>query len=123
VLVLDQPIADVAPKPYRRTPLTGSVGRAARIVGYGNTNGTAGTGSGTKRDLATTIKEVRDGVLTIGKHGAVSCQGDSGGPALVDEGGVETIAGVSSYGDIGCVESGSYSRTELCAEFFDSFIH
>lgn len=121
VLVLDEPAVGITPKPYRKTPLTDGLGRTARIVGYGNTNGTAGTGSGTKRELATKIKEVRDGVLTIGKRGAVSCQGDSGGPAFVDEGGVETIAGISSYGDIGCVESGSYSRTELCAAFFDQF--
>lgn len=121
VLVLEEAVAGVAPKTYRKTPLVGSVGRAARIVGYGNTNGTTHTGGGTKRELATKIKEVRDGVLAIGKRGAVSCQGDSGGPAFVDEDGVEVIAGVSSYGDIGCVETGSYARTELCAEFFDRY--
>jgi V8-like Glu-specific endopeptidase len=122
VIVLEEPVTGVAPKPYRKTQLgPGGLGQPARIVGYGNTNGRAGTGSGTKRELATKIKEVRDGVLTIGKLGAVSCQGDSGGPAFISEGGVETIAGISSYGDIGCVESGSYARTELCAAFFDSF--
>jgi len=123
VLVLEDAVAGVEPKTYRRTPLTGSVGRAARIVGYGNTNGSTHTGGGTKRELATKIKEVRDGVLAIGKRGAVSCQGDSGGPAFVVEGGVEVIAGVSSYGDIGCVETGSYARTELCAEFFDRYVN
>lgn len=122
VLVLDAPVEGVAPKAYRRTPLGTGVGRAARIVGYGNTNGSTGTGSGTKRMLATRIKEVRDGILTIGQRGAVSCQGDSGGPAFVEEDGVEVIAGISSYGDVGCIESGSYARTELCAELFDRYV-
>jgi V8-like Glu-specific endopeptidase len=122
VIVLEEPVTGVAPKPYKKTQLgAAGLGQPARIVGYGNTNGRAGTGSGTKRELATKIKEVRDGVLTIGSRGAVSCQGDSGGPAFISEGGVETVAGISSYGDIGCVESGSYARTELCAAFFDSF--
>jgi V8-like Glu-specific endopeptidase len=123
VLILEEPIADITPKTYRKTPLSASaVGTTARIVGYGNTNGAAGTGSGTKRELATRIKEVRDGVLTIGSRGAVSCQGDSGGPAFLSEGGEEVIAGISSYGDVGCVENGSYARTELCAPFFDQFV-
>lgn len=121
VLVLESPVDGVTPKAYRKTPLANGVGRAARIVGYGNTNGSAGTGSGTKRQLATRVKAVRDGILTIGERGHVSCQGDSGGPAFIEEDGVEVIAGVSSYGDIGCVESGSYARTELCAAFFDGF--
>lgn len=122
VIVLEEPVTAVTPKPYKRTKMGAeSLQAPARIVGYGNTNGRAGTGSGTKRELATKIKEVRDGVLTIGSLGAVSCQGDSGGPAFVSEGGVETIAAISSYGDIGCVESGSYARTELCAAFFDGF--
>jgi V8-like Glu-specific endopeptidase len=124
VLVLEDPITDITPKTYRKAPLPASaVGTTARIVGYGNTNGAAGTGSGTKRELATRIKEVRDGVLTIGSRGAVSCQGDSGGPAFLSEGGEEVIAGISSYGDVGCVENGSYARTELCAPFFDQFVH
>ena len=123
VLVLQDPVTGIAPKSYRRTPLgAAGLGQMARIVGYGNTNGTAGTGSGTKRELVTRIKEVRDGVLTIGSVGATSCQGDSGGPAFLSEGGVEVISGISSYGDIGCQRSGSYARTELCADFFDQFV-
>ncbi|MBS2019602.1 MAG: trypsin-like serine protease [Deltaproteobacteria bacterium] len=122
-LILDQPITDIAPKPFSREPMTASsVGETARIVGYGHTNGSSQTGAGTKRQLQTRIKEVRDGVLTIGSRGAVSCQGDSGGPAFVTRNGVEVMAGISSYGDIGCVESGSYARTELCAAFYDAII-
>lgn len=40
VLVLDQAVSGVAPKPYRKTPLTtAAIGSAARIVGFGHTNG------------------------------------------------------------------------------------
>lgn len=122
-LVLEQPITGIPPKALSRSTMTtSSVGETARIVGFGHTDGASQTGGGIKRHLQTRIKEVRDGVLTIGARGAVSCQGDSGGPAFVVRGGVEVMAGISSYGDIGCVEQGSYSRTELCAPFFDAII-
>src|SRR5262249_24446073 len=95
---------------------------AARIVGFGQTNGTAHTGGGTKRTLSTRIVEVRDGIVSIGGPGSTSCQGDSGGPMFIDDNGVETVAGISSYRTINCAGAGSYSRTELCAQWVDTFV-
>lgn len=123
ILVMEQPVAGVTPKPFGRFPMTTShVGQALRVVGYGDTDGYAHTGSGTKRQITTTVKGVYDGVLSLGQQGNTSCQGDSGGPAFMTVNGVETMVGISSYGEQNCVGEGKYSRTELCAAWFDTFL-
>lgn len=123
ILTLEDAVTNIAPIPYNHTAMDASwVGLAATIVGFGVTNGTAQTGSGTKRLLATSIKGVADGVLTIGGFGGTSCQGDSGGPTLMMRSGVETVVGISSYGVQGCTDAGSYSRAELCAPWIDSVV-
>jgi len=97
VLVLDQPVAGVAPKPYSRTAVDASFhGMPVRIVGYGVTNGPAQTGSGTKRQLSTFITGHYGGVITTGRPGKTTCQGDSGGPTFAMFGGVETMVGITS---------------------------
>ncbi|WP_437620350.1 S1 family peptidase [Sorangium sp. So ce1151] len=44
-----------------------------------------------------------------------TCLGDSGGPAFLVRGGVERVAGVSSYGDAHCEIDGVDARTDLPA--------
>lgn len=123
VLILDAPVTNIAPKPYSRVAMTqSSVGRAARIVGFGVTNGYAQTGGGTKRTLSTKIVEVSGGIASIGGYGGTSCQGDSGGPMFIDENGVETVGAISSFGVQNCIAEGSYARTELCADWIDTFV-
>jgi hypothetical protein len=118
---LDAPVAGVTPIPYGSFAMDASwVGKAVTQIGYGFTSGN-GTGSGIKRELATTIGDVHDGVLGLAENGTGTCQGDSGGPTLWDAGGgVTEVVGVSSYGSQGCPGGGFMSRTELCAPWLDS---
>ena len=122
VLILDKAVAGVAPKPYSRTAVDASFhGKPVRIVGYGVTNGPAQTGSGTKRQLSTTITGHYGGVITTGSPGRTTCQGDSGGPTFALLGGIETMIGITSFGALGCPGEGAMSRADLCASFFDQF--
>ena len=121
LIELDAPVAGVAPIPYGSFAMDASfVGTAVTQIGYGFTDGN-GNGSGIKRELATTIGDVHDGVLGLAENGTGTCQGDSGGPTLYDAGGgVTEVVGVSSYGSQGCPGGGYMSRTELCAPWLDS---
>ena len=47
------------------------------------------------------------------------CQGDSGGPAMVKIGGIEYVAGLTSYGDSACAKTGISTATQ---DFYDWII-
>lgn len=102
------------------------------FVGYGVTDGVAGTGFGTRRVVTFPILAV--GPATVGGTPGVidatqfyyqvparnTCTGDSGGPAFIVRGGVERHAGVTSFGDDPCTLDGVQARTD--AEAIRSFI-
>jgi hypothetical protein len=122
VLVLAKD-APVKPIPINRAPLSKAmIGDAVRVIGFGFTSGYTYTGSGVKRQITTTITDVYQGVLSFGKAGKTSCQGDSGGPVLMKVNGVESVAGVLSYGYPNCAGSGSAARVDLCTSFLDPFL-
>ena len=95
------------------------VGLQLRVVGFGNTDGEAGTGAGRKRQVTLPLKGVRPGHLTIGDHLYNTCQGDSGGPTFAMFGGTEYIVGVTSYGAGGCTGLSALTRTDA---MWDSFL-
>jgi secreted trypsin-like serine protease len=118
VLELEKPFTAAPVIPYNTTPITAALkGTPARLVGYGNDDGNAGTGAGTKRMTSSTIADLDQGVVQAGEAGKTTCQGDSGGPLLVQLNGVWTTIGITSYGEQGCVSGGWYSRTDLCASW------
>lgn len=122
VLMLAQPVSGVAPKAYSHTVVDASFdGSAVRVVGYGVSNGVAQTGSGTKRELNTTLVSHEGGVINVGSAGHTSCQGDSGGPTFKMMGGVETMIGITSFGQLNCPTYGSMTRVDMCAAFIDSY--
>jgi len=111
VAILEQPVTDIAPIPWRRTPLDSSfVNSDVRLVGYGLNDGFGQTGAGTKREITVQIGSVDPKIIQVGNFGATSCNGDSGGPALVNIDGVETLVGVTSFGIIFCIGPGSYTN-------------
>jgi V8-like Glu-specific endopeptidase len=120
VLASDAPVTAVA---INRTPLTSSViGSPVHVVGFGNDDGAADTGFGTKRFIDTTVVGLTSGDLELGQSGETTCQGDSGGPALMDLGGVTSIVGITSWGYVGCTTYGSSSRVELSSAWIDSVV-
>jgi V8-like Glu-specific endopeptidase len=98
------------------------VGSPVHVVGFGNDNGQAGTGSGLKREIHTTLTSLEQGVMNVGHGGQTTCQGDSGGPSFMKIGGVDTVVGITSYGEQGCVSYGSSTRVDLSAAWIDPFI-
>lgn len=115
--------APVTPLAINTTALTQSmVNSSVYVVGYGNNNGQAGTGAGTKRSLHTKLVGLEQGVIDIGGSGQTTCQGDSGGPTFMTVNGQSVIIGITSYGEEGCVSYGSSTRVDLSASFIQPFI-
>lgn len=136
VVILSSP-APMAPLPYNRKPLAQTmVGQAARIVGYGITDGmdTMGTTAGTRRTAPSQLAHLSDLFVGLqdGQHGI--CEGDSGGPAFMMLNGVETIVGVTSFGFTNCpltadaaaiaqgFEAGNDTRIDTFASFIDQWV-
>ncbi len=115
--------APTAPIEINRAPLTkGDVGKPVHVVGFGNDDGWAGTGSGLKRAIDTTLAGLEQGVVNIGKAGQTTCQGDSGGPTFLRVNGKDVVIGITSYGEQGCVSYGSSTRVDLSAPWIDSYL-
>src|SRR5690606_27799595 len=61
-------------------------------------------------------------LIAYGSSDENTCQGDSGGPNFVTIGGVEYIAGVTSFGDIGCAAAGAGTRVDRYLPFIRSYV-
>jgi len=94
------------------------VGEQAVIAGWGND--VSGSGGNTLRAGAVTISAV--GAITLetvhSGTGSAVCSGDSGGPLLLAEGGVWSVAGITSATSIGgsCAQGTSYYASVRNAE-------
>jgi V8-like Glu-specific endopeptidase len=109
--------------PYNRAPMTAAMrGQSVRIIGYGVTAADAGTTAGVKRQAAAALTNFDGAILQIGDAMHETCNGDSGGPALFKVGGVETIVGVTSFGDASCQVGGFDSRVDVDAPFIDAVV-
>jgi V8-like Glu-specific endopeptidase len=122
LIVLSSPMA-VAPIPINRASVGGALGKTARYVGYGVTNGERGTGSGIKRQASGEIGFVNKDLIGMGANGHLTCNGDSGGPLFMDTGsGRESLIGVTSFGDETCVENGFFMRLDTQLAWVDEQI-
>lgn len=122
VAILQNPVS-IAPLPYSHTAVDVSFnGKSVRFVGYGFDNGTAQTGAGVKRTTTTTLTDHTDLLLHFVDATHQTCNGDSGGPALMNLGGTETIAGLTSYGDVNCSMGGWDTRVDAMAAWIDSYV-
>jgi V8-like Glu-specific endopeptidase len=122
VVILEHATA-LAPLPYLHQPLAASaVGRMVRIVGYGLTSGTAGTGAGIKRQALTSLRAISDTLLEVGNAQRSTCNGDSGGPAFMTVGGVETIVGTTSFGNAQCTDGGYDARVDTDLAFIERYL-
>ncbi|AUX39113.1 trypsin [Sorangium cellulosum] len=131
--------APVQPAPLLRERMENNgwyVGPAYTFVGYGVSDGVAGTGFGTRRVVTFPILAVGPAAVggTPGSIDATqfyyqvpsmnTCSGDSGGPAFLVRWGVERHAGVTSFGDDPCTLDGVQARTDerQIAEFIQPTI-
>ena len=131
VLVLTTPVgSDVTPIPYNKTvdPSTLS-GASLRLIGFGTTGSTSpnDTSSGVKRTVMSTLSSVNQYLLEFDDVRHNTCEGDSGGPALASIDGVETIVGITSFGESApgaqsCNGAGFDTRVDLYSDFIQPFI-
>ena len=113
----------IAPVPINRTPLDRTlVGKATRVVGFGATEGKNRTGVGVKRTVTTKLDDYSALLVHVGDSAHQSCEGDSGGPALMTLNGVETLVGITSYGQAGCVEGGYHTRVDAYTSFLNLYL-
>lgn len=105
-----------------RSIATSAVGKSILAVGFGLSDGINKTGSGTKRQGALPIKEVRAVEIAAGKPGLSTCQGDSGGPWFGRIGNQDMIIGITSYGPAGCVDASSATRVDKVMDFIKPFL-
>ena len=118
VVLLAEPADGIQPMPINHESLAGHEGEQVHLVGWGRTNGD-GEDFGIKRDVMSSLEGSDDLVMQYGSATANTCQGDSGGPNFMTIGGVEVIAGITSYGNVGCDQFGVGTRVDA---FADSFI-
>ncbi|MHB8875529.1 MAG: S1 family peptidase [Myxococcaceae bacterium] len=98
VALLERAPAVSAPKPWNSASVSTYGGRALRAVGYGTT-GASGAGSGIKRQVALTFRQLSSTHIYLGDMvGKGVCHGDSGGPSFhTFSDGVERQVGIHSY--------------------------
>ena len=119
--------------------LTSSVGFTSADVGVTNLNfvgfGVTETGSsGTKLEVGLTLGGLGCSVSGCPSAGDSAtqisydqssvegpCSGDSGGPAFVDRSGTQYVAGLTSYGDAGCVIYGVSTRVDAYETWIGDF--
>jgi uncharacterized protein (TIGR03382 family) len=114
--------APVPPMAWQQTPLGSVTGKTVTLVGYGVTNAYQQTGNGTRRTVSATITDVDNLFLYYGDGYSGTCQGDSGGPMFLNVNGVETVIGVTSFGDQSCVQQGANARTDALADFILQYV-
>jgi MYXO-CTERM domain-containing protein len=121
-LVLLEYDSDVEPMAYNTQVMTsGDIGRSLHVVGWGNTS--VGVGSGTKRHMTTPITGFQSNlVLNYGDAGSNTCQGDSGGPGFISTGGVERVAGITSFGTNGCSGYSGSTRVAQYNNYISNYI-
>ena len=125
VCKLAEPVTDVQIVPILmgcETELL-TPGREVVLVGFGQTES---GGSGTKKEVVTTLDHITNDEAFLGGGGLAPCYGDSGGPAYVklpaSEGFDDTwrVFGVTSHGDQVCGGGGYYGMMHNAIDWFES---
>ncbi len=115
VLKLASAVVTVTPIELSPVALKSSdIGKAIRHVGFGVTSGNSND-SGTKRQVAYTVRDISQYEIESGGSGKQTCSGDSGGPALMVTPGssLERVVGTVSYGDQTCQQFGADARVDV----------
>lgn len=109
---------NLAPKPWNETDIRSFGGRPLRAVGYGTT-GQSGTGSGVKRTVDLTFRQISSTHIALGDQtGKGVCHGDSGGPSFHRfSDGVERVVGVHSFTANQACTDGADIRVDAYASF------
>jgi len=129
---LAQAVTDRPPTPINRSHEATLPGIKVTMVGYGMTDASNDMSTGVEYALFDRLSIQCSG---LGQGLADSnllcysqadnrgkCQGDSGGPSFLDMGGVQTIVGITSFGDSNCALYGADTRVDAEIKFVDSHV-
>jgi hypothetical protein len=122
LIKLERSVLDVAPSPINLDAKLAPVGTTVTMVGYGSTERGAQGSVGIQFDLKGRAS-VGCPSLSLGSDANLlcfaqadnkgTCQGDSGGPAFATVNGVQTVVGITSFGDTMCAEFGADTRIDI----------
>jgi MYXO-CTERM domain-containing protein len=127
LILLDTPMEDRMVSRVNRLASDAPVGVVVSFVGFGRTS----SGSfGRQYELLdrTSVSCAFAGVSDANllcfdqQDGRGQCQGDSGGPTFTDVGGVQTLVGVTSFGDQNCAYFGADTRVDAEIAWVDEKI-
>lgn len=119
---LEQPVTDRTPSPINLDPSRAPVGVTVTMVGFGKAeDGVAGRELFVEDQVSIDCGSVGvsdDLFLCFDQlDGTGKCNGDSGGPSFADVGGVETVVGITSFGNEGCDRYGADMRADATVDF------
>jgi hypothetical protein len=121
IVILSSPTT-LTPLPYNTSTASADIGSSVRVVGYGLSNAAQQTGAGTKRSVTAPVDSVTTTQIGLGNNTKGTCNGDSGGPAFSTINGVETIVGLTSYGNQQCTGTGYDTRIDHYASFIAKYV-
>lgn len=117
-LAVDRP-PEIEPMAFNTQPLGAEwIGGTMTIVGFGNTDGEANSGFGTKRRASSPVHGINAIQISHGTSTANTCQGDSGGPGFFTIEARETVVGITSAGEAGCLGLSTSARVDAYLEDF-----
>lgn len=104
----------IEPLPMNKRAITDAdIGFEVRVVGFGNNDGVTASGAGEKRQVRTTLTEVRPRHIGYGNPQENTCQGDSGGPTFMKFDDEEVVVGVTSFGSDLCRATSQMTRVDV----------
>jgi hypothetical protein len=122
IVILESPTT-LHPLPFNKSAVDQSmIGQPVRLVGYGASDGTTLNGAGVKRQVTTVLDDFDPLLLHVGVTGMEGCEGDSGGPAFMTINNVETIMGMTSFGNQNCTQGGYYTRVDDYMSFINQYM-
>jgi MYXO-CTERM domain-containing protein len=124
LLLLDIPAPEAAaPIPWLRYRLLDDVvGQELRMVGYGDRTFQSDSLLFLKLTARNDVSRLSSYTLDLVDSTKITCQGDSGGPAFLTVDGEEVVAGITSYGDVGCASLAAFTRVDLYLPEIRDFI-
>lgn len=121
LIKLATPVTNITPTPINFDAQMAPIGITVLMVGFGATAEGGGGSVGRQFALANRTSSAcssfgaSDANLLCFNQtdNAGKCQGDSGGPSFAMIGGVQTVVGVTSFGDQTCSQFGADTRTDI----------
>lgn len=130
LILLAEPVTDRMVTRVNRVHDDAPVGVHVDFVGFGMSQVGNMSSAGTEFELLDKVSTScnflggSDALLLCFSQtdGRGQCEGDSGGPTFVDVNGIQTLVGITSFGDQNCTQFGADTRVDAEIAFADQHI-